>query len=579
MVFTAPEWVPQLPFEIPDSITIAEFMRNEQYGRYPVAESRNPYTCGLTGKTYSAAEVVKREDWMARAIAKRLGFDTFDRDSTEWDKVVGLFSFNTIDYLPFTHAIHLMSGIVTPASAAYSAPELEQQLRSAGAKALFTCIPLLETALAAAKAAGISNENIFILPMPGFNKQVPFKTIDDLVEEGKNLPQLPPLNWIKGQGTRQVAYLCYSSGTSGLPKAVMISHYNVIANTIQKRTYDSVGREAQGIKTQVMLGLLPFSHIYGLVPIAHVGTYRGDEIIVLPRFELKSFLAAVQKFRIEQISVVPPILIQMLSKRDECAKYDLSSIRFIYTGAAPLGGETVDELLKMFPNRQIGQGYGMTETSTVVVSTSELDTLVGSSGSLLPGIKAKIIDSKGKEVTDYETLGELLVQSSSVVLGYLNNEKATAETFVFHEDGRWIKTGDEVLVRKSAQGNEHFVIVDRIKELIKVKGHQVAPAELESHLLTHPLVSDCAVIQVPDARAGELPKAFVVKSLEAAQKSDEETTKAIHLHVEEHKAKHKWLKGGIEFIEVIPKSASGKILRRVLRDHEKKSRKARGGKL
>ncbi|KAH7133756.1 hypothetical protein EDB81DRAFT_805080 [Dactylonectria macrodidyma] len=580
MVFTAPEWVPEIPFEIPDSITIAEFMRNEQYGRQPIATSRNPYTCGLTGKTYTASEVVLREDWMARAIAKRLGFDSLDpSDSTEWDKVVGLFSFNTIDYVPFTHAIHRLSAIVTPASAAYSAPELEQQLRSSGAKALFTCIPLLDTALAAAKAVGIADENIFILPMPGPTKNVPFKTIDDLVEEGKKLPELAPLKWIEGQGKRQVAYLCYSSGTSGLPKAVMISHYNVIANTIQKRVYDSVGRKAQGIDTQVMLGLLPFSHIYGLVPIAHVATYRGDEIIVLPRFELKSFLAAVEKFRIQQISVVPPILVQMLNQKEECAKYDLSSIRFIYTGAAPLGSETVDDLLKMFPGRKVGQGYGMTETCTVVVSTSELDVLVGSSGSLLPGIKAKVIDSNGKEVFDYETPGELLVQGPSIVLGYLNNERATAETFVFQEDGRWIRTGDEVVVRKSAQGHDHFVIVDRIKELIKVKGHQVAPAELESHLLVHPYVSDCTVIQVPDERAGELPKAFVVKSPEAAQKSDEETIKAINRHVEEHKAKHKWLKGGIEFIDVIPKSPSGKILRRVLRDREKQARKAKGAKL
>ncbi|KAH7137393.1 hypothetical protein B0J13DRAFT_559593 [Dactylonectria estremocensis] len=580
MVFTAPEWVPQIPFDIPDSITIAEFMRNEEYGRQPIATSKSPYTCGLTGKTYTAAEVVLREDWMARAISKRLGFDTLDAtDLTEWDKVVGLFSLNTIDYVPFTHAVHRLSAIVTPASAAYSAPELEQQLRSSGAKALFTCIPLLDTALTAAKAVGITDENIFILPMPGSTKKVPFRTIDDLVEEGKNLPELAPSKWVKGQGKRQVAYLCYSSGTSGLPKAVMISHYNVIANTIQKRVYDSVGRKAQGIDTQVMLGLLPFSHIYGLVPIAHVATYRGDEIIVLPRFELKSFLAAVQKFRIQQISVVPPILVQMLNQKAECAKYDLSSIRFIYTGAAPLGSETVDDLLKMFPGRKVGQGYGMTETCTVVVSTSELDVLVGSSGSLLPGIKAKVIDSKGNEVFDYETPGELLVQGPSVVLGYLNNERATAETFVFQDDGRWIRTGDEVVVRKSAQGNDHFVIVDRIKELIKVKGHQVAPAELESHLLTHPYVDDCTVIQVPDERAGELPKAFVVKSPQASQKSDEETIKAINQHVEEHKAKHKWLKGGIEFIDVIPKSPSGKILRRVLRDREKQARKAKGAKL
>lgn len=141
-------------------------------------------------------------------------------------------------------------------------------------------------------------------------------------------------------------------------KAVKISHRNVITNILQKTTYDSVPRTAKGIRTQVMLGVLPFSHIYGLVPVTHVGTFRGDEIIVLPRFELQSFLAAVARFRIEQISVVPPILIQILSRQEECRQHDLSSIRFVYTGAAPLGKEATEHLLKLYPRWKIGQGYG-----------------------------------------------------------------------------------------------------------------------------------------------------------------------------------------------------------------------------
>lgn len=222
----------------------------------------------------------------------------------------------------------------------------------------------------------------------------------------------------------------------------------------------------------------------------------------------------------------------------------------------------------------------MTETCTVVSSTSELDIDVGSSGSFIPGARGKIVDpTTGEEITEYNKSGELLVQAPSVVLGYLNNEKATAETFVWQEDGRWIRTGDEVLIRKSAAGNEHLVVVDRIKELIKVKGHQVAPAELEAHLLAHPHVSDCAVIQVPDDRAGEVPKAYVVKAASASGQSDEALARDIAKHVEEHKARHKWLKGGIEFIEIIPKSPSGKILRRLLRDKEKADRKAAGPKL
>lgn len=175
-----------------------------------------------------------------------------------------------------------------------------------------------------------------------------------------------------------------------------------------------------------------------------------------------------------------------------------------------------------------------------------------------------------------------MVQSPSVVLGYLNNDKANLETFLDDTDGkgRWMRTGDEAVIRKSPAGNEHVVIVDRIKELIKVKGLQVAPAELEAHLLSHPAVADCAVIPIPDDAAGEVPKAFVVKSPSVGlEENDRMVMRDIQKHVEEHKARHKWLKGGVEFIDIIPKSPSGKILRRLLRDKEKEARRAKGAKL
>jgi acyl-CoA synthetase (AMP-forming)/AMP-acid ligase II len=205
---------------------------------------------------------------------------------------------------------------------------------------------------------------------------------------------------------------------------------------------------------------------------------------------------------------------------------------------------------------------------------------------------------EGVEITGYDQPGELVVQSPSVVLGYLNNEKANKETFLDDTDGngRWMRTGDEAVIRKAPSGNEHVFIVDRIKELIKVKvypafplhvsfwhlyqGLQVAPAELEAHLLTHPAVADCAVIPVPDDAAGEVPKAFVVKSSSIGiEDNDRMVAKEIAKHVQDHKARHKWLKGGIEFINVIPKSPSGKILRRLLRDKDRESRREKGAKL
>ncbi|KAJ2990375.1 hypothetical protein NUW58_g2983 [Xylaria curta] len=495
MVFTPPAWVPQLPFDPPDSIPLHEFIGSERYGRLPLNRSQNPFTCGLTGKTYTHAEMRERHELLARSLSKRMGWRP--NEDTPWDKVIGLFSLNTIDYLMSTFAVHRLSGIVTPANAMYSAAELEHQLKSSGSKALFTCPSLLDIALKAARASNIPDDKIFLLDVPGQSGDPRFKTIDDLIAEGRSLPELEPLKWTKGQGARQAAYLCYSSGTSGLPKAVMIAHRNIIANAMQIRWHEEAGRQQKGVESQRQIGLLPMSHIYALVVVVNTGAYRGDGTIVLPRFELKSFLECIQKFKINMMHIVPPIIIQLLRNPELCSKYDLSSVRFIYTGAAPLGAETHEDMLKAFPHIVVGQGYGMTETSTVVLSTAENDIMIGTSGSLVPGTRAKLLDEEGHEITEYDKRGELLIQS--------------------------------------------------------------------------PLV--------PDEAAGEVPKAFVVKSASVAGKSDEDIAREICKYVEEHKARYKWLKGGVEFVDVIPKSPSGKILRRLLKDKEREVRRAKGAKL
>ncbi|KAL9103175.1 MAG: hypothetical protein Q9163_001741 [Psora crenata] len=203
------------------------------------------------------------------------------------------------------------------------------------------------------------------------------------------------------------------------------------------------------------------------------------------------------------------------------------------------------------------------------------DIWIGSCGSLLPSIQAKIVSPDGKEITAYDQPGELIIKSPSVALGYLNNEAATKEVF---QDG-WMRTGDEAVIRKGPNDYEHIFILDRIKELIKVKGMQVAPAELEAHILTHPSVSDCAVIPVHDDTAGERPKAFVVKSSSVGRdETDLILAARIKEHVKKSKARHKWL-AEVTFTDVIPKSPSGKILRRLLRDKEREARRQKGARL
>jgi acyl-CoA synthetase (AMP-forming)/AMP-acid ligase II len=335
-------------------------MKNEKYGRLPIAKSRHPFTCGITKRSYSTPQLFERSEFVARALAKRLQWQP--NEGTPWDKVLAIFSLNTIDYITGIYGVHRLSGIVTPANAAYSVDELTHQLRASGAKALFTCTPLLEVALEASRNVGIPEENVFLFEIPRAEpvSKFTYASLEDLVREGSELDRLDEQQWVPGQGARQTAFLCFSSGTSGLPKAVMISHYNVISNVLQHVTHESVARTKRGITTQAVTGFLPLSHIYGLVIAAHTCTWRGDQVIILPRFEFKDFLQSVQDFKIRQLLVVPPIIIQILRFKDICAKYDLSSVKFVYCGAAPLGEETIRDMSSLYPDWTIAQAYGKT---------------------------------------------------------------------------------------------------------------------------------------------------------------------------------------------------------------------------
>ncbi|MCJ1342902.1 hypothetical protein MMC31_001091 [Peltigera leucophlebia] len=602
MVFSSPAWVPGLSFDPPDNIPISEFMLNEKYGRHPFAQSRQPFTCGIAGVGYSALQVRDRVEHLARALTKEFGWDP--NSGSEWDKVVGVFSLNTIDTLTLSWAVHSVSGIMSPANASYTVAELEYQLKSSGTKALFTCVPLLSVALEAAARCRIPKNRIYLLSVSGEIAAAQLsgehKTVDQLIGEGQKLPKLKIAEWHRGQGARQTAFLCYSSGTSGLPKGVMISHRNVIANVLQLSAFEKPSRLLKGEPqtslpyTDVVLGLLPQSHAYALVVVCHLATYRGDQVVSLPKFEILLLLGAIERFKIRLLYLVPPIIVAMSKNKSLLDKYDLSSVTAVFTGAAPLGAETAEDLHNQWPRWNILQLYGathvskwhplavahaftgLTETGPVVCATAENDICYGSSGALLPMIEARLMSPEGNEITAYDKPGELVVRSPSVALGYLNNEISSKKTF---RDG-WMWTGDEAVVRKSPNGNEHVWIVDRIKELIKVKGHQVAPAELEAHLLTHPAVADAAVISIPNEATGELPKAFIVKSAASRQSNDNASLiRDIEQHVEKSKASYKWLRGGVEFIDVVPKSSSGKILRRLLKGKERESRRLKGGKL
>ncbi|MCA1604988.1 MAG: AMP-binding protein, partial [Acidobacteria bacterium] len=335
----------------------------------------------------------------------------------------------------------------------------------------------------------------------------------------------------------------YSSGTTGLPKGVELTHRNFVANIHQVDPVLPIDED------QVLLAVLPFFHCYGQQVIMNTGLARGATIVSLPRFDLEEFLQTAQDRKVTRLYLVPPIILA-LAKHPIIDNYDLSSVEMILSGAAPLGRELQETVEKRLDCR-VTQGYGLTETGPVTNAVPlDWDPKSGSAGPLVPNTAAKIVDvATGNELGPNER-GEICLRGPQIMKGYLSNPEATAHTI--DEDG-FLHTGDIGYI----DDDGYFYIVDRLKELIKYKGFQVPPAELEALLLTHPGISDAAVIGVPDEAAGELPKAFVARGDEGLTDSD------IMDFVASKVAPHKKIRL-VEFIDEIPKAPSGKILRRVL---------------
>lgn len=325
-----------------------------------------------------------------------------------------------------------------------------------------------------------------------------------------------------------------------------------------------------------ILGVLPFFHIYGLTCLVQQPLHRGIEVVVMPGFDLKLFLASIQKHKITYIYVAPPIIVRL--SRDEMVKdYDLSSVKMITSGAAPLTRELVEAVHKKL-KLKINQAYGLSETSPLAHQQSwdEWLSSVGSVGKMAPNMLAKYMSAEGKELGPGEA-GELWLAGPNIFQGYWKNETATKDSLV-EEDGRiWFKTGDV-----GFQDEKHnFYITDRVKELIKYKGFQVAPAELEGKLMDHPLINDVAVIGVEDTQQHtEVPRAYIVHAKRGASAGEKETGRPtdkesekdandITAWLSEKVSNHKRLRGGIRFIDEIPKSGTGKILRRVLKERVK----------
>jgi len=486
---------------------------------------------GPTGRTLTFGEFEEAVRRTAASLAKK-GFKKGD--------VFGIFSTNCPEYGVAFHAVAMLGGINTTVNPLYTAEEAAFQLKNSGAKFLVTSSQFVETARAAAALSKI--EELFV-----FGEAENATPFDSLLQSDGDVPR------VEINPREDLVALPYSSGTTGLPKGVMLTHYNLIANMRQMDGLEYFHRD------DTLLCVLPLFHIYGLVVVLNMGLHLGATIVTMPRFDLEQFLKLIHKYQVTLSHIVPPIVLQLV-RNPIVADYDLSSLKMIFSGAAPLGAELSRECTERVGCR-IRQGYGMTETSPVTHSSppAPQDLRLGSVGPAAPNTECKLVDfATGAELGPNQE-GELWVRGPQVMKGYLNNPEATARTI--DADG-WLHTGDIGY----ADEDGHFFIVDRVKELIKYKGFQVAPAELEAVLLSHPAVADAAVIPCADDEAGEVPKAFVVLKGEASAEE-------IMDFVGQRLAPHKKIRY-VEFISQIPKSASGKILRRVLVEQERARAKA-----
>lgn len=477
---------------------------------------------GLTGERLTYAELGSTVAAAAAGLT-RLGVRTGD--------VVGLMSHNQPRYAVAEHAAIAAGAAVTPINPVVTVGELIKQLAGSRAKVLITSEDAIDKAREAARAVEI--EHVFVL-----GEHADVRPFTDLLVGG------PPVSRPEFDPATTPAAVPFSSGTTGTAKGVLLTHRNLVANLEQTR----VGWQITD--RDVMAAVLPFFHIYGFQIILNSGLLAGATIVTLPRFELGAYLRMLAEYRVTRAYFAPPMVLA-IANAGEVESYDLSSLQFGICGAAPLDVEVTERAEKRL-GCLIRQGYGMTEASpgTHQVFDEDFARLApGNVGRLAPSTQARLVEPGTDVDVEPGETGELLIRGPQVMAGYLNNPKATGEAIT---DG-WLHTGD--LVRVDDQGV--FWIVDRLKELIKYKGYQVAPAELEAVLLTHPDVLDAAVIGIPHDEGGEAPKAFVVtaRPLEAGE---------LMAWVAERVAPYKKVRA-VEFVDAIPKSPAGKILRRLLK--------------
>jgi acyl-CoA synthetase (AMP-forming)/AMP-acid ligase II len=460
--------------------------------------------------------------------------------------VLALCSPNCPEFAVAYYAGLAAGALVTTVNPLALAGDIARQLTHSGARWLVTTAALAQGSAGEAAAAAGVRETFALGTATGVGQAIPFAALT-----GTGHPDRLP-----AVGPDDDAVLLYSSGTTGLPKGVLLSHRNLVANLCQMRTVHRVGPD------DVVLNALPLYHVFALQVTLSLGLAAGATVVTMPRFDLEGFCGLVQEHGVTRAEVVPPIVLA-LARHPAVPGYDLSSLRLITSGAAPLGAALAAECAQRLGCR-VKQAYGMTELGATHV-VPDTGGPAESVGPLLPGAEARVVDrASGRDVGSGQR-GEMLIRTPAAMRGYLGNPEATAATI---DADSWLHTGDVVVADREGW----FQVVDRVKELIKYKGSQVAPAALEAILTAHPAVADAAVIGRPDEQAGEIPTAVIVLRQPAADTGP--VGRELMAYVAARVAPHEKIRR-VEFVAEIPKSPSGKVLRRLLAGRDQAATPAR----
>jgi len=519
---------PHAPVTIPE-IPITEYVlqRARELGDKPALID------GPTGRTYTYRQLPVLIKKLAAGLAAH---------GIRKNDVCAIYAPNLPEYVLAFHAVASLGATTTMVPPLFTHEEIARQLGDSGAEFLLTIPELMGKARDVVPASGI--RKLFVIGEA--EGAVSFTSLlgDPSAEtEGHIAPQ------------EDVVILPYSSGTTGFPKGVMLTHWNLVAMLRQLEASESFSQD------DTMVCVVPMYHLYGLHVVVNQGLSQGATIVTLPRYDLDQFLRVLEQYQVTIAPLVPPLVLA-LAQAPQLGRHDLSALRLIHCGAATLA-DNVAQACTVRLGCQIRYGYGLTEVSPLSHASlaNPMKQKPGSVGYCLPNTECKIVDYTTGAELGADQQGEICVRGPQVMKGYLGNPEATAEMI---DAGGWLHTGDVGY----CDDDGRLFVVDRIKELIKTNGRQVAPAELEAILLSHASIADAAVIPAPDETAGEVPKAFVVLRDKASNGLRDEIMEFVAGRV----APYKRIRS-VEFVSEIPKSPAGKILRRVLVERERR----RGG--